>query len=96
MTLTKADATQLIQEFQKDLEVYRAALDLVQRRRLETENSAHDQYFSKSAGNIALVHLLIMNLSQTEGIIEDLIRNREELPDRRTNLELIKNEVSNV
>lgn len=96
MTLTKKDADVFIAEFRKDLDAYRTALDLVQRRRLEAEQNGHDQYFSKSSGCVALTHLLIMNVSQTEGIIEDLLKNREELPDARPALELVKDEVNHV
>ena len=93
MSWTRKEIDELIGEFQRDLVAYKGALDQIQRRRLEVEDQGHAQYFNNSSGCQALTHVLIMNVSQTEGVIEDLKKNREELPEDRPALKLVKNEV---
>lgn len=90
MTWTRAELDSLIAEFEQDLLAYKQALDSVQRRRLEVEDTHHAEYFSKSSGCQAVTHVLIMNIASTEGLIEDLKRNKEELPPDRPALQLVK------
>lgn len=81
MSVTKRDADQFIEQFEKDRDVFVAALDAVQRRKLEVEGTTHEELFTKSSGVVALAHLLIMNLAQTDGILDNLRNQRDELPD---------------
>jgi hypothetical protein len=93
MSWTKQEVDALAAEFRKDLAVFTSALDTIQRRRFEVEGTGHEEYFSKSSGVTALTHLLIMVMSSTEGIIEDLKKNRDGLPDERPRLKLVQDEV---
>lgn len=94
--LTKKDADEFIEEFQKDLAVFHTAYNCLRRRCLETEDTGHDRYFGKSSGVIALSHLLIMNIAQVEGILDDLRAKRSELPDQALRLVEQEDEASNV
>lgn len=89
MTWTRREIDTLIVEFEKDLSAYKGALDFIQRRRVEVEDSPHADFFNKSSGCVALTHLLIMNVSSTEGILEDLKNNRDKLPPDRPELKLV-------
>lgn len=96
MSVTKADADAFIVEFEKDLAVYQGAIEALSKRRLEVEGTAHEEYFTKGSGVIALHHLLIMNIARVEGILEDLRANRETLPEARPPLQLVKDEAKHV
>ena len=89
MTWTRREIDELIVEFEQDLLAYKGALDCLQRRRAEAEDSKHTEYFNSSSGCLAAVHVLIMNVSGTEGIIEDLKKNRDELPVDKPLLQLV-------
>lgn len=93
MTWTRKEIDELIVEFRRDLRAYEGAMDNLQRRRLEVEDSGHAQHFNESCGCQAVSHVLVMNISRTEGIIEDLQKNRNGLPIDKPALELVKSEV---
>jgi hypothetical protein len=93
MSWTQKEVDELIAEFEKDLQAYQGAVDFIQRRRLEVEDSGHSQHFNGSSGCQAVSHVLVMNISRTEGIIEDLKMNRDKLPADRPSLKLVENGV---
>ncbi len=95
MSWTKQEVDALAVEFGKDLVVFRDAFDAIQRRRAEIEGTGHAEYFSQSSGVTALFHVLIMNIASTEGLIEDLKKNRDKLPDERPRLLLVEGEGNN-
>jgi hypothetical protein len=90
VTWTRREIDALIGEFEADLIAYKEAFDVLQRRSIEVENSTHAEFFSRSSGCLASIHVLIMNISSTEGIIEDLRKNRDEMPVDRPPLTLVK------
>lgn len=83
MTWTREELDELIQECELDLRAYKGALDRIQQRKADVEGSSHEAFFTKSSGCQATIHVLIMNISSTEGIIEDLMENREKLIRRQ-------------
>lgn len=94
MNWTKQEVDALATEFGKDLTVFKDAFDAIQRRRSEVEGTGHAEYFSQSSGVTALTHVLIMNMASTEGLIEDLKKNRDSLPDERPRLQIVEDEVT--
>lgn len=83
MTWTQGEIEHLIGEYEEDLLAYKMAYDSLIHRMSVVEGTLQETRFSKTSGCQAAVHVLIMNIASTEGILEDLRTNLEWMRDAK-------------
>lgn len=80
--LSKEDIGDFQQEFQEDLQAFKAAFDVLRRRQLAVEDTGHADYFTGASCVQVALHGLNVCITSTEGIIQDLEANKQTAPAR--------------
>jgi hypothetical protein len=90
MTMTRKELLARILEVEKDRKAFAESRTCIQERILELDGTPHGEFLHEWAGTQALMNVFIMVITRCEGLLEDMNRALDSLPEDRPELRLIK------